>query len=84
MGCYNTIRIECPNCRTLVEMQSKGGSCRLKVYDGCHVPVADALALDGQRVTCPGCNSERVVIPRMASFVSLGLAPASNFTVDGE
>jgi len=33
MGCFDEVRIACPQCGTITYAQSKGGSCSMSRYD---------------------------------------------------
>lgn len=57
MGCFDTVRVLCPECGDVHFNQSKGGACLLRVYDLHNAP-ADVMS-DVNRhgaVTCAcGC-----------------------------
>lgn len=62
MGCYDTVRVPCPECSAIYLAQSKGGDCRLNEYDLDEAP-ADVM-MDVNRhapFTCGSCGLVFVV-----------------------
>ena len=68
MGMFDTVMVPCPQCGTKNEFQSKGGECKLAVYDLEDVPV-DVLS-DANRYpnSCSKCGIPyKIVIQYSAS-----------------
>jgi len=65
MGMYDSIRGKCPSCGEKVELQSKAGSCSLRMYDLKKIPVEIANDLnlnfqDHQNI-CENCGTRFVL-----------------------
>lgn len=59
MGMFDSVNVECPKCKTLLEFQSKSGDCLLDTYtlDTCPIDVL----IDVNRhapIECPNCKSK--------------------------
>ena len=62
MGCFDSIRLKCPECKTECEVQSKAGRCLLDDYTGdFDVPLVIAADVHGEFITCNGCGKPWVV-----------------------
>jgi len=56
MGCFNTVRVPCPNCGTVYEFQSKMGSCTQRTrLPGVSEP-EDVVSLNGTVFACQKCH----------------------------
>lgn len=56
MGCFDSLFIKCPRCKTELEFQSKSGCCGLNSYDALHLPIEVAVGMDGLVVKCKHCR----------------------------
>lgn len=54
MGMFDSVFVDCPNCKTRLEFQSKSGPCLLKRYKAESVPVSVAGGLDKEE--CDNCG----------------------------
>ncbi len=57
MGMYDSVFVQCPGCRRMIEFQSKTGDCLLKKYHSNSVPLNIAVALDGAYKECSDCGT---------------------------
>ncbi len=57
MGSFDSIVVDCPNCGSQVEFQSKAGDCRGNTYTIDKVPTMIAASIDGN-VECCSCGYE--------------------------
>lgn len=55
MGLFDTIILKCPNCKGILEFQSKGGECILKEYNEKNVSWNVMLAVNGKVIKCENC-----------------------------
>ena len=55
MGMFDRVFLKCPNCKEILEFQSKGGECVLEKYKENDVPWEVALPINGEIVKCPKC-----------------------------
>lgn len=62
MGMYDTVKIECPNCKGELYKQSKSGDCMLKEYTIDKVPANIASSLISNPIICYYCNYEITII----------------------
>jgi len=72
MGCFDTVRFKCPSCGSNIEVQSKGGACRMKHYPGTRTPLGVADYILGDKVTCSHCHKE-LEVQSATEYVSLFL-----------
>ena len=56
MGMFDSLYVECPECCTQVEFQSKSGECILARYTPDNIPLKILTDLDGQSRSCPKCG----------------------------
>lgn len=57
MGCYNEVKVSCPDCGESLFFQSKYGDCSMKTYSINHVPADDLQGIMGDTVMCScGCE----------------------------
>jgi len=56
MGMFDRIFVKCPNCKEILEFQSKGGECMLDKFTEKNVPWNVILPVDGEVVKCPKCS----------------------------
>jgi hypothetical protein len=58
MGCFDTVRVPCPQCGARQEAQSKGGECSLSTFELENAP-ADVLSDVNRHApfTCDGCGT---------------------------
>jgi RNA polymerase subunit RPABC4/transcription elongation factor Spt4 len=61
MGMFDSVVAECPNCKEILEFQTKAGSCLLNEIPLDKVPLNIAYAVHGDTETCPSCNQEYVL-----------------------
>lgn len=52
MGCYDSVFVNCPQCKRRVEFQTKAGACELKKYDAGCVPPELARSLHKKTEVC--------------------------------
>ena len=64
MGCFDTVKIPCPNCGKIYTDQSKSGPCNLKTYSLSNVPlsVIGGLCWDEDIFTCSKCNTKFKIV----------------------
>jgi uncharacterized protein YbaR (Trm112 family) len=61
MGMFDRIWFTCPNCRELIEEQSKAGDCLLRDYDQKAVPLPIAGAIVDSELYCNSCKETFVI-----------------------
>jgi phage FluMu protein Com len=66
MGMYDSVRVPCPDCKEVIEFQSKAGECSLADYELHNAPPAILGDLDGQTCRCSKCG--RAVTIRTTVF----------------
>jgi len=70
MGLYDSVVVECPNCTTEIEFQSKAGECLLDKFDEQTVPATVACDIAGEQEECPKCGTRLeaflLIKPRLA------------------
>ncbi len=57
MGCYDIIKVPCPECSGDVEFQSKGGECDFNTYEGSNVPIDVAGDANRHPGYCDECGT---------------------------
>ena len=74
MGCFNTVTMVCPNCKNLIEIQSKRGSCMLETFDVVDAPMAELAEIiemsDSNELECEKCSYP--VSVRVQKIVTVG------------
>jgi len=65
MGCFDSVWVNCPECLTLVEFQSKAGDCALADYDLLSAPMEVLGDILNDCSSCQECG--RVVSLRKLS-----------------
>jgi len=76
MGCFNTIHFRCPECKSKIEVQTKGGSCRMIDIHSSKVPFGDASYVLGDKLSCEVCNCVFIIdTDRVPETVPLTLVP---------
>ena len=55
MGMFDSVYVQCPNCKSELEVQSKAGECTLRGYSE-YVPTAIAVDLKERRKSCSNCG----------------------------
>lgn len=68
MGCFDTVRVKCPECGEYGDIQSKAGACVLEDFYDDSVPIAIARDIDGERVLC-GCGTSFEIQAEICQFV---------------
>lgn len=60
MGCFDTVRLPCPQCGKIYEAQSKGGSCGSFTYEFEYAPasVIGDISWPGDIFVCAGCKTK--------------------------
>ena len=58
MGIFNTIMVNCPNCGSKIEFQSKSGSCILATYHISNCPEEEIEGIIGESWCCDNCGTE--------------------------
>lgn len=61
MGCFNTIKLKCKECKSSIEYQSKAGSCNLETYHINSSPLWELAELQQYGFTCDKCNTKHKV-----------------------
>ena len=61
MSTFNYIIVNCPNCQTEVEFQSKSGSCQMERYHISEVPLADMRSIISSSQFCPECGTKVII-----------------------
>ena len=56
MGMFDRIWVNCPNCGTLVEFQSKAGECILHDYNIYNIPAGIADDIKNDAEMCEKCG----------------------------
>ena len=68
MGLFNRIWVDCPDCGSSVEFQSKSGDCTLADYHISHMPTTDLAGIIGDVEECRSCgNTVSIGEPRESS-----------------
>lgn len=65
MGMYDSIIFSCPNCKTIIEEQSKAGNCELNRYSPNEVPWDIANDVIDSEVWCHNCESTFTIRPKI-------------------
>ncbi len=77
MGMFDTVRFECPKCKSTVEHQSKAGKCDLIDYPERGVPLAIAADISGESAFCSNCQTEWRVCGLPITTISMYLEKVS-------
>ena len=56
MGMFDSLYVDCPNCLSPLEFQSKAGECSLARYTLKDLPLKIAIDLEGKFKTCLKCG----------------------------
>lgn len=56
MGMFNYVFVDCPECNSQVEFQSKSGSCKLERFHISNLPVDEIEGVLGEIETCENCG----------------------------
>jgi hypothetical protein len=56
MGMFDSLYVDCPNCGTTVEFQSKAGNCSCEDFNITNVPPEIALDCKDDVELCPNCS----------------------------
>jgi len=56
MGMFNYVHVDCPSCGSIVEFQSKSGSCTLDTYHITDLPVDELAGIIDDQSQCPNCG----------------------------
>ncbi len=57
MGMFDSLYVQCRNCSTALEFQSKAGECACNRYTLQDCPAEIAGSLDGDSETCSTCGT---------------------------
>ncbi len=57
MGMYDSLYVECPQCKNELQFQSKSGVCFLEDYHKNDLPPEVAMGMEGDIVRCQFCNN---------------------------
>jgi len=58
MSCFDSVIVNCPNCKTEIEFQTKTSECSLRRFHSDSVPVDVAIGVSGETEKCMGCGKE--------------------------
>lgn len=61
MGCYDTVILECPACRTRIKYQSKDGEGWSRTYGLYNAPPQILGGMIGEKITCDNCHKLWIV-----------------------
>lgn len=56
MGMFDSLVVECPNCRDEIEFQSKSGECMLTIYNKYNISPYVAIGMDYDIIKCGKCK----------------------------
>ena len=56
MGMFDSLYVICPECKNLIEFQSKAGCCCLQTYSIDDCPPEVLIALKDESGICPNCS----------------------------
>lgn len=74
MGMFDTVHVQCPNCRKNLEFQSKAGRCSLTDYSLQTAPVEILGDIAGDQETCD-CGEVCKIVVSMHAWVETGRNP---------
>ena len=57
MGMFNLIHVKCPKCKSIVEFQTKSGSCIMRTFDIENVPRGELEGIFGDVEICTRCGT---------------------------
>ena len=71
MGCFDTVKVSCPNCGKENRIQSKAGDCLLDEYDLDIAPDVIKADLNGEFMTCNNekCQAKFKIVTRVDCHV---------------
>lgn len=69
MGCFDTVRFQCPICWEPFSLQSKSGECSLKEYSWRNAPANVLTDLIGTTWTCKRCATELKINGKLDCWV---------------
>lgn len=75
MGMYDTVHFACPNCKTVIPVQTKAGNCSLRDYAAYKVPTTIAVDMVGNNVECEKCKGKYIINSSVPDHVSMQLEP---------
>lgn len=77
MGLYDTVRLKCPKCENMLEVQSKAGESAMHDYWEDKVPVEIAQDIMHDEVFCETCGRRYMIIekPKKQDVMELTLVP---------
>lgn len=73
MGMYDVVQFSCPNCNSMIEVQSKAGGCTLTHFDCLAVPREIAMDIEGEVVACADCKRTYTPWSGLQNFVPMKL-----------
>jgi len=56
MGMFDSLYVECPDCKESIEFQSKAGRCILSSFNLSNAPAIILADLEGQTSHCQKCD----------------------------
>lgn len=69
MGMYDSVHVNCPECHTVYEFQSKAGKCLLEEYPLMDAPLALLTDLYPPVATCKKCKSSFKIVVSVNAWV---------------
>jgi hypothetical protein len=69
MSSFDTIRIECNNCKQPIEMITKGGDPSQRLVKARNVTASQAAYVDGDKIACPHCQAVYTVKVEVRMFL---------------
>ena len=72
MGCYDTVKMHCPKCGEIYNVQSKAGNCALDIYDLASCP--DEILYDIAHASpfiCDNCGATFHLRPTVMPYLEL-------------
>lgn len=57
MGCFDTVKFNCPFCKETTDVQTKVDICAMIVYEMTDVPANIASELNGTIISCGHCHA---------------------------
>jgi predicted RNA-binding Zn-ribbon protein involved in translation (DUF1610 family) len=86
MGMFDTVLIECPQCKRVIKEQTKSGDCNLRTYQLEDAPAKVLMGIS-DRYSCPNCGRNfrvRVKIVVLSAKASLITEDDDDFEEDDD
>jgi endogenous inhibitor of DNA gyrase (YacG/DUF329 family) len=77
MGMYDSVYVQCPQCGTDLDFQSKAGECRGAIYTLQSAPIAVLSDVLGITEKCPKCGTFVTINGTLSTWLETWKKPVS-------